>query len=76
MKVQSCEIKNLQVNKLNYRGEVGVILFNSSDVPYEIKRGDRVAQLVINRLPAVELCRVLKLDETERGAGGFGSTGK
>ena len=59
-----------------YRGEVGVILLNTSKEDFEIKRGDRIAQLVINELPGVSFVRVESLSTTERGDGGFGSTGK
>jgi len=59
-----------------YRGEVGVILFNAGDEDFAIKRGDRIAQMVINRLPIVDFVKVDKLAESLRGAGGFGSTGK
>lgn len=60
-----------------YRGEIGVIGLNT-DAQSEIviKRGDRVAQLVIQEVPVVELLEVNELDETERSSGGFGSTGK
>lgn len=60
-----------------YRGEIGVIGLNT-DTKSEItiKRGDRVAQLVIQEVPVVELLEVNELDETERSSGGFGSTGK
>lgn len=60
-----------------YRGEIGVIGLNT-DTQREItiKRGDRVAQLVIQEVPVVELLEVNELDETERSSGGFGSTGK
>lgn len=64
----------------NYRGEIGVILHNSSDGPRNISIGDRIAQLVVNELPKVEVLEVTE-DEfnnysTTRGEGGFGSTGK
>lgn len=58
-----------------YRGEVGVILFNAGTQDFEVRRGDRVAQMVIQSLPAVVLERVERLSDTARGAGGFGSTG-
>jgi len=58
-----------------YRGEVGIITFNAGSEPFEVERGDRIAQMVIQRLPEVELVRVDELNETKRGAGGFGSTG-
>ena len=59
-----------------YRGEVGVIIFNRGSEPFPVKRGDRVAQMVIAKLPEVELVQVDELSDTERGAGGFGSTGR
>jgi dUTP pyrophosphatase len=58
-----------------YRGEVGVVLFNAGDSAIAIERGDRIAQMVIQNLPSVELVRTEQLNETQRGAGGFGSTG-
>lgn len=59
----------------DYRGELKVLLFNHGDDTYRIKRGDRIAQLLIVPCyrPKIEI--VDSLDETERGAGGFGSTG-
>ncbi len=59
-----------------YRGEVGCILFNAGEQPYEVKRGDRIAQMVIAALPEIELCEAAELSESGRGEGGFGSTGK
>lgn len=59
-----------------YRGEVGVILLNTDSKPFPIVRGDRIAQMVIQRLPEIELVEVTELEESHRGAGGFGSTGK
>lgn len=59
-----------------YRGEVGVIMYNGGTEEFEIKRGDRIAQMVIARLPEVELVRVDTLSDSGRGSGGFGSTGK
>ncbi len=59
-----------------YRGEVCCIMFNAGDQPYEVKRGDRIAQMVIAALPDVELTETAELSESERAAGGFGSTGK
>lgn len=59
-----------------YRGELKVIAINTdTDEPITIARGERVAQLVVQRVPAVELVEVDELDATERGEGGFGSTG-
>ncbi len=59
-----------------YRGELKVIAINSdAEEPIVISRGERVAQLVVQRVPSVELVEVDELDQTERGEGGFGSTG-
>jgi dUTP pyrophosphatase len=59
-----------------YRGEVGVILFNAGAEDVRIDRGDRVAQMVVQTLPEVELVAADELTATERGDGGFGSTGQ
>ena len=59
-----------------YRGEIGVILFNSSDVDFRVKKGDRVAQVVISPVTQPVIEEAQEIDETDRGAGGFGSTGK
>ena len=59
----------------DYRGEVRVILINHSDEPFVIKDGDRIAQMVVARHESACFEVVESLDETERGAGGFGSTG-
>jgi len=59
----------------DYRGEISVILFNFSDKPFTIHRGDRIAQLVFARVEKAKLERVQALSETERGTGGFGHTG-
>lgn len=59
----------------DYRGEVGVIVINLSHDVFEVKKGDRIAQMVIMQLPDVEVEEVQSLSATERGAGGFGSTG-
>lgn len=60
----------------DYRGEVGVILVNLSNDPYEIHPGERIAQMVIAKHEQVEWEVTDELDETKRGEGGFGSTGK
>ena len=57
-----------------YRGEIGVIMFNAGTEPFPVTRGDRIAQMVICRLPEVELVKAEELSETLRGEGGFGST--
>jgi dUTP pyrophosphatase len=59
----------------DYRGEVKVILANLSSEPFEIKRGDRIAQLVPAAVQRAAFAEVSSLDETTRGVGGFGSTG-
>jgi dUTP pyrophosphatase len=59
----------------DYRGEVKVILANLSDEPFEIARGDRIAQLVPTPVQRAALDEVDELGETDRGSGGFGSTG-
>ncbi len=60
----------------DYRGEVGVILINLGANPFEIGRGDRIAQLVVAPAIQARLVMVEALSETTRGAGGFGSTGR
>jgi dUTP pyrophosphatase len=59
----------------DYRGNVGVILFNHAETDFEVKAGDRVAQLILERIATPEVVEVDDLEATERGAGGFGSTG-
>ncbi len=58
-----------------YRGEVGVIMINAGCEPFKVARGDRIAQMVIQELPKVKLVATEELPSSERGAGGFGSTG-
>ena len=60
----------------DYRGEIHVGLLNKSDVPYTVNPGDRIAQMMFMPVMAVNFIESLELDETDRGAGGFGSTGK
>ena len=60
----------------DYRGEVMIAVINLGPQPYTFHRGDRVAQMVINRVHQAELQEVDILDETQRNAGGFGHTGK
>ena len=59
-----------------YRGEVGVILVNLSDKAFTVNPGERIAQMVVARYERVEWEEVEQLDSTERGEGGFGSTGR
>jgi dUTP pyrophosphatase len=59
----------------DYRGELKVILINHGNEPFDVRRGDRVAQLVLAPVTLASWLPVDELDETERGEGGFGSTG-
>ena len=59
-----------------YRGEVGVILFNFGKEDFAIRKGDRIAQMVFASLPETVLMEAENLSSTDRGSGGFGSTGK
>lgn len=59
----------------DYRGVVGVILINHSDTPFSVSVGDRIAQAVLCPVARCEWVRVESLDSTDRGSGGFGSTG-
>lgn len=60
----------------DYRGELKVVLFNHSDENVDIKPGDRIAQLVLERIARPSVADVADLDDTERASGGFGSTGQ
>ena len=60
----------------DYRGEVSVLLINHGDAPFEVTRGMRIAQLVVADIVRVTVREAEELDNTERGAGGFGSTGR
>ena len=60
----------------DYRGEIKVILVNLSNEPFVIQAGERIAQMVVARHEQIEWDEVEVLSDTERGAGGFGSTGK
>jgi dUTP pyrophosphatase len=59
----------------DYRGEIGVILVNLSNVPFVIENGERIAQLVIAKHERADWIEVQELSQTKRGEGGFGSTG-
>ncbi|KAJ3485008.1 hypothetical protein NLI96_g5260 [Meripilus lineatus] len=59
----------------DYRGIVFVLLYNLSDADFQVEEGDRIAQLILERIYTPEILEVENLDETVRGAGGFGSTG-
>ncbi len=60
----------------DYRGEIGVLLINHGDKPFAIRRGERIAQMVIAPVARAELVPAASLSATERGGGGFGSTGR
>jgi dUTP pyrophosphatase len=60
----------------DYRGEIGVLLINHGVAPFTIRRGERIAQMVIAAVVQVELVPVISLSATDRGSGGFGSTGR
>ena len=60
----------------DYRGEIGVLLINHGDAPFPIRRGERIAQMVIAPVIRVELVPAASLSATDRGSGGFGSTGR
>ena len=59
----------------DYRGNVGVVLFNFGQSDFEVNVGDRIAQLILEKISMVPAVKVEELTETERGVGGFGSTG-
>ncbi|NNJ55564.1 MAG: dUTP diphosphatase [Bacteroidia bacterium] len=60
----------------DYRGEIKVLLINLSNEVFEINNGDRIAQMIVNKFEQVSFNLVENLDNTERGAGGYGHTGK
>ena len=60
----------------DYRGEIGIIMINLGQEPFVVNDGERIAQMVIARYEQAEFTEVTVLDETERGEGGFGHTGK
>jgi dUTP pyrophosphatase len=60
----------------DYRGEISVLLINHGDAPFQVRRGERIAQMVIAQITRAELVPAVSLSTTDRGAGGFGSTGR
>ena len=60
----------------DYRGEIGVLLINHGTAPFEVRRGERIAQMVIASVVRAELVSTTSLSATDRGSGGFGSTGR
>ncbi len=59
----------------DYRGPVGVVMFNFDDNDFQVKQGDRIAQLILEKIAIAPVMQVESLDDTIRGEGGFGSTG-
>ncbi len=59
-----------------YRGEWGIVLINFADKSYQFKKGDKIAQGLLVKLPKIEIRQVSDLDSSQRGQGGFGSTGR
>ena len=59
----------------DYRGEIGVIIFNLGQHPFRVEPGDKIAQLILERISTPDICVVAELEPTVRGEGGFGSTG-
>ena len=64
------------LTKLDYRGDIGVIVINHGTEPFTIIAGDRIGQIVLNKVERIEWKEVDNLSDTIRGEGGFGSTGK
>ena len=64
------------ITKLDYRGDIGVIVINHGTEPFTIMTGDRIGQIVLNKVERIEWKEVNNLPDTIRGEGGFGSTGK
>ena len=69
-------VKSIGTIDSDYRGEIGAIIVNLSKEPYTIQPQERIGQLVLNKVSQIEWEVVEKLSESERGSGGFGSTGK
>ena len=65
----------LGVVDLDYRGEIKVVLFNHSIEDFKVQTGDRISQLILERIETPQVKRVATLDDIDRGARGFGSTG-
>lgn len=63
------------VGDAGYRGEYKIVMFNSSDKTYEVKKGDKIAQILIQPVMSAQIIEADKFSETLRGEGGFGSTG-
>ena len=59
----------------DYRGNVRILLFNHSNIDFNVKRGDRIAQLILEKIATPDVAEVRELDDSKRGESGFGSTG-
>ncbi len=66
---------NAGVVDYDYRGEIGVVLYNSKNEDFKVHKGDRIAQMIMEKITRPKISHVEELDSTERGVGGFGSTG-
>ncbi len=66
---------NAGVIDYDYRGEIGIVLYNSKNEDFVVKKGDRVAQMIMEKIMRPKIFQVEELDDTSRGSGGFGSTG-
>lgn len=66
---------NAGVVDYDYRGEIGVVLYNSKNEDFKVNKGDRIAQMILERINRPNIIESNELDETVRGTGGFGSTG-
>ena len=66
---------NAGVIDYDYRGEIGIVLYNSKNEDFVVKKGDRIAQMIMEKIMRPKIFQVEELDNTTRGSGGFGSTG-
>jgi dUTP pyrophosphatase len=66
---------NAGVIDYDYRGEIGIVLYNSKNEDFVVKKGDRIAQMIMEKIMRPKIFQVEELDNTTRGIGGFGSTG-
>ena len=70
------EVTNAGVIDENYRGDIGIKIYNNADQIYQIRKGDKIAQGIVMLIPKFEIEEVSELNDTDRGANGFGSSGK
>jgi deoxyuridine 5'-triphosphate nucleotidohydrolase len=64
----------LTLHDADYRGPVGIVMFNHTDQPFKVRKGDKLAQLILEKIITPNVVVVTQLDSTQRGAGGFGSS--